>query len=56
MRNARRRHAGPTSASTPGHSLRRAPDALAVEVRDLAIYEHLLEAGILGRGVQEVAG
>ncbi|WP_407279186.1 IS21 family transposase [Aromatoleum evansii] len=55
MRNARQRHAGPPSASTPAAPLGRAADALAVEVRDLAIYEHLLEAGVLGRGVQEVA-
>ncbi|NMG77282.1 IS21 family transposase [Aromatoleum diolicum] len=42
MRNARQRHAGPAS-TRGGDGLRPVPDDLAVEVRDLAIYDRLFQ-------------
>ncbi|NMG03489.1 IS21 family transposase, partial [Azoarcus taiwanensis] len=42
MRNARQRHAGPAASARGGDGLRPMPDELAVEVRDLALYDSLL--------------
>ncbi|BAL27307.1 transposase [Azoarcus sp. KH32C] len=55
MRNARKHHVGPAAASEPADGLWRAPDALRVEIRDLALYDILLQAGAFGDGAREVA-
>ncbi|MFC5769082.1 IS21 family transposase [Thauera sinica] len=55
MRNARKHHVGPAAASGPADGLWRAPDTLMVEVRDLALYDTLLEAGAFGDSAREVA-
>ncbi|MBR0566161.1 IS21 family transposase [Azoarcus sp. L1K30] len=54
MRNARKRHAD-ASAAMATDGLRRLPDDVSVEVRDLAIYDTLLQSGALGDGLREVA-
>ena len=54
MRNARQRHAGPAASTRGGDGLRPVPDELAVEVRDLAIYDSLFHTGVL-HDRQEVA-
>lgn len=45
MRNARKRHAGASTTTDRGEGLRHAPGDLAVEVRDLAIYDSLFQTG-----------
>ena len=55
MRNARKRHSAPALASGPADVLWQAPDAPTVEIRDLALYDTLLEAGAFRDGSREVA-
>ncbi|NMG30374.1 IS21 family transposase [Aromatoleum evansii] len=55
MRNARQRHAGRPAASGGDNGLWAVPDDLAVEVRDLALYDSLFQTGACPDGQQEVA-
>lgn len=55
MRNARQRHAGRPAATGGDNGVWAVPDDLAVEVRDLALYDSLLQTGACPDGQREVA-